>query len=352
MFPAPVYGKSSRNERPSRRMVSGLASSNHFLASHGSVIKRAATLASDSDVSRSGPTEKPRGQRPRPASAPAPLRGSTSRPAGHLWASPFLRARKPKSSGRRRAGRWTQSPSGPERGGIVPERAHTPPGYTDKGQSKKHQLLNARTSRGTSACAPIRPQIGKANPKVPTAAAENDRPPRHVNSQGARPSAAIGAVALLRKYNGVLKRGPSPPRFLPSFIFGLVAFWCFRLSLLRVRRPWPGPCTRAGAGAGPQAAARTTPPPHFKGKTMKRLPTRAPKGTARPGAEDHATSQSPNNAARKKRGPPVIHGAEFHGLPNGAHNGRLKKFKSAGGNPPSAFDNCLRMVEGGSINPR
>jgi hypothetical protein len=57
-------------------MVSGLASSNHFLASHGSVIKRAATLASDSDASRSGPTEKPRGQRPRPASAPAPLCGA------------------------------------------------------------------------------------------------------------------------------------------------------------------------------------------------------------------------------------------------------------------------------------
>jgi hypothetical protein len=57
-------------------MVSGLASSNHFLASHGSVIKRAATLPSGSDVSRSGPTKKPRGQRPRPASAPAPLCGA------------------------------------------------------------------------------------------------------------------------------------------------------------------------------------------------------------------------------------------------------------------------------------
>ena len=42
------------DERPSRR------------------IKRAATPASGSDVSSSGPTEKPRGLRPRPASAPAP----------------------------------------------------------------------------------------------------------------------------------------------------------------------------------------------------------------------------------------------------------------------------------------
>ncbi|MBK8576685.1 MAG: hypothetical protein IPN90_13770 [Elusimicrobia bacterium] len=64
------------DERPSRR------------------IKRAATPASGSNVSRSGPTEKPRGQRPRPGCPGPALRGSTSRPAGHLWASPFLRARK------------------------------------------------------------------------------------------------------------------------------------------------------------------------------------------------------------------------------------------------------------------
>jgi hypothetical protein len=51
------------DERPSRR------------------IKRAATLASDSDVVRSGPTEKPRGLRPRPASAPAPLAEGLHLPA-------------------------------------------------------------------------------------------------------------------------------------------------------------------------------------------------------------------------------------------------------------------------------
>ena len=58
------------NERPSRRMVSGLASSNHFLASLGSVIKRAATSASGSDVSSSGPREKPRSLLAAPRWAP------------------------------------------------------------------------------------------------------------------------------------------------------------------------------------------------------------------------------------------------------------------------------------------
>jgi hypothetical protein len=222
-----------------------------------------------------GKSRAARGRAPLP---PRPRRGSTSRPAGHLWASPFLRARKPKSSGIRRAGRWTQSPSGPERGGIVPERAHTPPGYTD---NRPKQIpatsLKCTDELGHVACAPICPQIGKANPKVPM-----PRPIRLAAPLRQQPRrAALGTVALLRKYNGGLDVAPPPHG--SCFLLFLVwwHFWCFRLSLLRVRRPWPGPCTRAGAGAGPQAAARTTPPPHFKGKT-KKIANRAPNNTARP----------------------------------------------------------------------
>ena len=92
-------------------------------------------------------------------------------------------------------------------------------------------------------------------------------PPRHQPRR-----AAFGrdrSRRSLRKYNGGLNVAP-PPHGSCFLLFSVwCCFWCFRLSLLRVRRPWPGPCTRAGAGAGPQAAARTTPPPHFKGKTMK-----------------------------------------------------------------------------------
>ena len=125
----------------------------------------------------------------------------------------------------------------------------------------------------------------------------------------------IGTVALLRKYNGGLDVAPPPHG--SCFLLFLVwwHYWCFRLSLLRIRRPWPGPCTRAGAGAGPQAAARTTPPPHFKGKTMK---------NCQPGAEQRGSPvarRDPRQPGAEQRGLPVARrdprqpGAEQRGLP-------------------------------------
>ena len=131
--------------------------------------------------------------RPGPA-----LRGSTSRPAGHLWASPFLRTRKPKSSGRRRAGRWTQSPSGPERGGIVPERAHTPPGYTDDRPKERKTNFSIHGRIGAHLLAPQFVRQDSIKFKKGHCRVRKNRPPRHVNSQGARPSSAIGTVAPLR----------------------------------------------------------------------------------------------------------------------------------------------------------
>ena len=139
-------------------------------------------------------------------------------------------------------------------------------------------------------------------------------PPRHQPRR-----AAFGrdrSRRSLRKYNGGLNVAP-PPHGSCFLLFSVwCCFWCFRLSLLRVRRPWPGPCTRAGAGAGPHPAARTTPPPHFKGKTVNNCTAGHRKARPALGAENPATSQGPNNAARKNRGPPITHGTEFHGLPN------------------------------------
>ena len=251
----------------------------------------------------------------RPAQSPKGIE-STSRPAGHLWASPFLRARKPKSSGRRRSRRWPQSPSGPERGGIVPERAHTPPGYTDDRPKERKTNFTIHGQIGAHLLAPqfvrqdpikfkkghcrVR-KIGR--PTTSTAKARGLRP-------RLEPSLCSGTI------NGVLKLAPPPHGSCLLLFLGCDRLWGFRLSLLRVRRPWPGPCTMAGAGAGPHPAARTTPPPHFKGKTVNNCTAGHRKARPALGAENPATSQGPNNAARKNRGPPITHGTEFHGLPN------------------------------------
>ncbi|MBK8576365.1 MAG: hypothetical protein IPN90_12045 [Elusimicrobia bacterium] len=87
MFPAPVFGQSSLRTNVRR----GALNAPQLLPpvpTFPAPVPRRSRAA--------------RGRAPLP---PRPRRGSTSRPAGHLWASPFLRARKPKSSGGRRAGR-------------------------------------------------------------------------------------------------------------------------------------------------------------------------------------------------------------------------------------------------------
>ena len=88
MFPAPVCGKSLLRTN-ARRGASNAPQLLPPVPTFPAPVPRRSRAA--------------RGRAPLP---PRPRRGSTSRPAGHLWASPFLRARKPKSSGRRRSGRW------------------------------------------------------------------------------------------------------------------------------------------------------------------------------------------------------------------------------------------------------
>lgn len=91
----------------------------------------------------------------------------------------------------------------------------------------------------------------------------------------------------------------------------------------------------AGAGAGPHPAARTPPPPPFKVKIKKSCQHGRQKARRARSAKDHATNKNPNNAARKKRGRPVTHGAEFHGLPNRRPMGTPRNSKALVEIPPA-----------------
>ena len=184
------------------------------------------------------------------------------------------------------------------------------------GQRRERQTSQFTAGSGHICLRPNSSAKIQSNSKRATAASEKTGRPATstAKARGLRPrsepSLRSGTI------NGVLKLAPPPHGSCLLLFLGCDRLWGFRLSLLRVRRPWPGPCTMAGAGAGPHPAARTTPPPHFKGKTVNNCTAGHRKARPALGAENPATSQGPNNAARKNRGPPITHGTEFHGLPN------------------------------------
>lgn len=142
----------------------------------------------------------------------------------------------------------------------MPERAYTPPGYTDKGRSKsRHHLLNARTSWGTFTCAPIRPQINKPNQKVPMPRPVRPAaPPRQMPRR-----AAFGREWIRRSASEIYRRPgrvPSPPRFSPSFVIG----WATLVVLFIISASGPTAVARPlhkGRGGGGATGRRPYHPP-------------------------------------------------------------------------------------------
>jgi hypothetical protein len=93
-------------------------------------------------------------------------------------------------------------------------------------------------------------------------------------------------------------RGPSPPRFLLSFIFGLVALLVLSIVSASCPTAVARPLHKGRGGGGATGRRPYNPPSPFQGQNHEKLPSWAPKDTARPERGGTRANRAPKDTAR------------------------------------------------------
>ena len=226
----------------------------------------------------------------------------------------------------------------------MPERAHTPPGYTDDRPKEKRRTSQFTAGSGHVCLRPNSAAKIQENSKRANAASKKiGRPATSTaKARGLRPRSEPSLCS--GTFSGGQDVAP-PPHGSRLFLFlGCWRFRCFRLSS-SCPRAVARPLRKRRGGGGATGRRPVQPPLPFS-----RAKPPGAEGRGSPGARrvPRQRGAKGGDSPETRAGPSKLMAPNFTACPIGAP----RNLKTLAGNPASVFNQCLSIFQWGSINPR